>query len=120
MLLGLQVAWRSSAAPPPIATKCAGHRSLPPPRSARSTLVVCQGDVKTRGKAQTKGAPAVAESCCWRVFGVGVPAAADPGKDAYGAHPALLKALEKKLGCRQLGALTEESVTIVRKSFDAR
>jgi hypothetical protein len=49
-----------------------------------------------------------------------VAAASDPGKDDYLVHGALVRAVEKKLGCRKAGRLPEGAVRLVRKSFDAR
>lgn len=56
----------------------------------------------------------------WRVMNVSVPADADPGKDDYSVHLALLAALAKKLGARGAAELPPEAVRLVRKSFDAR
>ena len=79
-----------------------GPRALPPPRQPDDAELI----------PITEGT--------WRIFGVNVAAAADPGKDDYSAHDALVRAVEKKLGCRKAGRLPEGALRLVRKSFDAR
>lgn len=56
----------------------------------------------------------------YRVFGLTIPAEAEHGQDDFSVHPALVRALEKKLGCRRPGSIPAACVQLVRKSFDAR
>eukprot|EP00898_Chlorokybus_atmophyticus_P003394 jgi/Chlat1/4055/Chrsp26S04108 len=55
----------------------------------------------------------------WRVLGVEVPPAEDPGKDHVGIHDALRDAVASRLSC-QADVLPLDAITVVRKSFDAR
>lgn len=56
----------------------------------------------------------------WRLFGVKVAASADPGKDDFEVHAALMAAIMKRLGIRDAGKIQSLPARIVRKSFDAR
>eukprot|EP00887_Chlorella_sp_A99_P002424 scaffold10.g2424.t1 len=62
--------------------------------------------------------PAVGVADALRLYNVSVPAADDPGQYDFGAHPALARAVARKLGCRR--ELAPEALSVVRKSFDAR
>ncbi len=53
----------------------------------------------------------------WRVFDVSVPLSLDAGKDSHAVTPAVLSALQRKLG---VTSLRDAEVVIVRKSLDAR
>ncbi|KAK9829431.1 hypothetical protein WJX72_005837 [[Myrmecia] bisecta] len=63
--------------------------------------------------------PQASPNIRWRLFGVDVPLANDPGKDDISVHEALCKAVSKRLRCKDK-VLGPEAITLVRKSFDAR
>jgi len=82
----------------------------------RSKSIDLEPIVATNGKStKTKAAKRAA---LWRLYQVKVAAEDDPGKDSFEPHPALLRAVEKKLASR--GEISDASIKIVRKSFDAR
>ena len=79
---------------------------------------------KRRGKPKPPRGPGpaggnAAAGVVWRIFGVAVPAALDPGKDDYGLHEHLLAAVQRKLALPAPLA-PDSGVAVVRKSFDAR
>ena len=82
------------------------------------------------GRSRSSGGGAAIEresSTRWRLFNINVPLSADPGKDEPGLSPPLLGAVEKKLAqlttsfsSQDSATLHPESLTVKRKSFDAR
>eukprot|EP00899_Mesostigma_viride_P021265 jgi/Mesvir1/2913/Mv13983-RA.1 len=87
----------------------------------------CQRRLCTTAAAETKKpkprpgsrSPPSSAARFARVYGVEVPFENDPGKDDVKPSQALREALRARLGCEDK-ALSLDSITIVRKSFDAR
>ena len=85
------------------------------PRPARvNPITICQAQ-RTGFRKPPVAAPS---DDLWRLYNVSVSAEADPGKDDYEVHEALIRAVEKKLSVR--AKLKEGAISLVRKSFDAR